>query len=97
MLVIIQEILYPLMCHNDEDDELFENDPVEYIKTKYDVFEDFVSPVNAARQLIYEVASKRKDMLQKTMMFCMQFLQTQGLTARQKDGILHIVGKCRSA
>lgn len=23
------------MCHTDEDDDLFENDPVEYIKLKY--------------------------------------------------------------
>lgn len=37
MLIIIQEILYPLMCHTDEDDELFENDPVEYIKLKYGI------------------------------------------------------------
>ncbi len=35
MLVIIQEILYPLMCHTDEDEDLFQNDPVEYIKIKY--------------------------------------------------------------
>lgn len=92
MPVIIQEILFPLMCHTDEDDDLFENDPVEYIKQKYDVFEDFVSPVNAARQLVYHVTSKRKDMLQKTMMFSMQMLQNQSLQPRQKDGILHIVG-----
>lgn len=59
MLVIIQEILYPLMCHTDEDEDLFENDPVEYIKTKYDVFEDFVSPVNAARQLVFQVRLER--------------------------------------
>jgi hypothetical protein len=91
MLVIIQEILYPLMCHTDEDDDLFENDPIEYIKAKYDVFEDFVSPVNAARQLVYQVANKRKQMLEQSMVFCMQVLQTQ-LPPRQKDGILHIVG-----
>lgn len=35
MMVIIQEILFPLMCHTDEDEDLFENDPVEYIKLKY--------------------------------------------------------------
>ena len=41
---------------------------------------------------MYQVASKRKEMLQKTMVFCMQVLATQGLPPRQKDGILHIVG-----
>ena len=37
MMVIIQEILFPLMCHTDEDDDLFENDPIEYIKLKYGI------------------------------------------------------------
>lgn len=92
MMVIIQEILYPLMCHTDEDDDLFENDPIEYIKANYDVFADFVSPVNAARQLVYHVCNKRKQMLEQSMMFCMQVLQNQQLSPRQKDGILHIVG-----
>ena len=92
MLVIVQEILYPLMCHTDEDEELFENDPVEYIKAKFDVFEDFISPVNAARQLVFQVANRRKIMLEQTTMFCMQVLQNQQLGPRQKDGILHIIG-----
>jgi hypothetical protein len=48
--------------------------------------------VNAARQLIYQVASKRKQMLEQAMIFCMQVLQNGQLEARQKDGILHIVG-----
>ena len=37
MLIIIQEILYPLMCHTDEDEDLFQNDPIEYIKIKYGI------------------------------------------------------------
>jgi hypothetical protein len=92
MLIIIQEILYPLMCHTDEDEDLFENDPVEYIKIKYDVFEDFVSPVNASRQLVFQVCKKRKQVLEQAMLFCMQALQNPQLTPRQKDGILHIIG-----
>lgn len=92
MLIIIQEILYPLMCHTDEDEDLFENDPVEYIKTKYDVFEDFVSPVNAARQLVFHVCNKRKVVLEQAMAFCIQVLQNPQLAPRQKDGILHIIG-----
>ena len=92
MMVVVQEILYPLMCHADEDDDLFENDPVEYIKAKYDVFEDFVSPVNASRQLVYLACNKRKQILEQSMLFCMQMLHNPQLQPRQKDGILHIVG-----
>ena len=35
MAAIIQEILFPLMCHSDEDQDLWESDPVEYIRVKY--------------------------------------------------------------
>jgi len=33
--VLIQDIVFPLMCHNDDDEELWESDPVEYIRVKY--------------------------------------------------------------
>lgn len=32
---LIQEVLFPLMCHSDEDDELWNTDPQEYIRVKY--------------------------------------------------------------
>ena len=32
---IVQEIIFPLMCHSDEDEELWQSDPVEYIRVKY--------------------------------------------------------------
>ena len=33
--VIVQEILFPLMCHSDQDEDLWQADPVEYIRIKY--------------------------------------------------------------
>ena len=56
------------------------------------MFEDFLSPVNAARQLVFQVANNRKQMLEQAMLFCMQVLQNPQLQPRQKDGILHIIG-----
>ena len=35
MATIVQEIVFPLMCHSDEDEELWQTDPVEYIRIKY--------------------------------------------------------------
>lgn len=36
---IIQEVIFPLMCHSDSDQELWETDPLEYIRLKYGMFE----------------------------------------------------------
>ena len=51
-----------------------------------------MSPVNAARQLVFQVCNKRKQVLEQAMLFSMQVLQNAQLPPRQKDGILHIVG-----
>ncbi|CAB4067352.1 IPO7 [Lepeophtheirus salmonis] len=40
------------------DAELWEADPFEYIRIKFDIFEDFVSPVTAAQTLLYSVCRK---------------------------------------
>lgn len=32
---IIQDIIFPLMCHSDADQELWETDPHEYISQKF--------------------------------------------------------------
>ncbi|XP_074661019.1 importin-7-like [Tubulanus polymorphus] len=89
---ITSYVLFPLMCHNDEDDELWETDPHEYIRIKYDVFEDFVSPVTAAQTLLHSSVAKRKGVLQKTVDFCMSILRTPNVGPRQKDGALHMIG-----
>lgn len=56
------------------------------------MFEDFVSPVTAAQTLLHSACKKRKDMLQKTMMFVMQVLTSPNADPKQKDGALHMVG-----
>ncbi|KAK2154166.1 hypothetical protein LSH36_275g06021 [Paralvinella palmiformis] len=94
MLVIIQKIIFPLMCHTDEDQELWESDPAEYIRVKYDVFQEFFSPVTAAQTLLCTVVTRRKEMLQRTMGFIMAILtNNDGPTdPRHKAGALHMVG-----
>ena len=57
-----------------------------------DVFEDFLSPVIAAQTLFYTAASKRKEVLQKSVGFCMQILTQPDTDPRQKDGALHMIG-----
>lgn len=89
---MIQDVLFPLMCYTDEDDELWRDDPYEYIRLKFDVFEDFISPVTAAQTVLHSSASKRKEVLSKTMGFCMQVITEQNVDPRKKDGALHMIG-----
>ena len=58
------------------------------------MFEEFLSPTMAAQTLLHNSASKRKQVLNNTVEFCMQALTGQkgAVTHRQKDGILHILG-----
>ncbi|XP_045784073.1 importin-7 [Maniola jurtina] len=94
MFAIIQDVLFPLMSYSEADEELWFSDPHEYIRIKFDIFEDFVSPVTAAQSLLMSCCKKRKDMLERTMHLCMQVLTSQGgeYGPRQRDGALHMVG-----
>nr|CAI5832904.1 unnamed protein product [Callosobruchus analis] len=92
MPAIIQDVLFPLMSYSADDHELWTMDPHDYIRVKFDVFEDFVSPVTAAQNLLHSSCKKRKEMLQKTMIMLTQILTNNATEPPQKDGALHMVG-----
>ncbi|MEQ2214928.1 hypothetical protein XENOCAPTIV_024038 [Xenoophorus captivus] len=64
---IIQDVVFPLMCYTDSDEELWQEDPYEYIRMKFGgetrahVFEDFISPTTAAQTLLFTACNKRKE------------------------------------
>ncbi|KAM0731269.1 Importin-7 [Formica fusca] len=92
MFEIIRDVLFPILSYSATDEELWNTDPYEYIRVKFDIFEDFVSPVTAAQTLLHSACRKRKDMLQKTMQFCLEVLTSPNADPRQKDGALHMIG-----
>ena len=59
-----------------------------------DIFEDFVSPVAAAATFLHTAVSKRKQVLDPTMNFCVHLLNLpEGKRdPKQKDGVLHMIG-----
>lgn len=69
---LIKNVIFPLMSYSQEDDELWNTDPYEYIRIKFDVFEDFVSPVTASQSLLHSICKKRKDILPQTMEFLLK-------------------------
>ena len=89
---LIKGVIFPLMSYTAEDAELWETDPHEYVRIKFDIFEDFVSPVTAAQTLLHSICKLRKDALPSTMEFLLQVLQNSATLPPQKDGALHMIG-----
>ncbi|XP_055963797.1 importin-8 [Sorex fumeus] len=89
---ISEDVIFSVMCYKDEDEELWQEDPYEYIRMKFDIFEDYASPTTAAQTLLYTAAKKRKEVLPKMMAFCYQILTDPNYDPRKKDGALHVIG-----
>ncbi|XP_004700059.1 importin-8 [Echinops telfairi] len=89
---ISEDVIFSVMCYKDEDEELWQDDPYEYIRMKFDIFEDYASPTTAAQTLLYTAAKKRKEVLPKMMAFCYQILTDLNFDPRKKDGALHVIG-----
>ena len=90
-----------MLCFDDADEELWVEDPEEYIRKGYDIIEDIYSPKTAAVSVLYTLcSSKKKNQLDSIMAFLgsiLQEFQSQGQhvskqTARKMDGALLAIG-----
>ncbi|CAL9749826.1 unnamed protein product [Musa acuminata subsp. burmannicoides] len=97
--IILFEIVFPLMCFNDNDQNLWSEDPHEYVRKGYDIIEDLYSPRTAAMDFVSELVRKHgKENLQKFIHFIVDiFTRYDGASVefkpyRQKDGALLAIG-----
>lgn len=80
------------MSFSEADEELWEMDPIEYIHRKFDVFDDFTSPVPAAESLLHSLCKTRKGILTSVMSAFLTIISNPNITPKEKDGALHMVG-----
>ncbi|XP_035003852.1 importin-8 isoform X6 [Hippoglossus stenolepis] len=92
MQTICQEVIFPLMCYKDEDEKLWQEDPYEYIRMKFNLYDDHALPATAAQSFLCKAARKRKEVLPQMMEFCHQILMDPSANPRSKDGALHCIG-----
>ncbi|XP_023205798.1 importin-8 isoform X4 [Xiphophorus maculatus] len=92
MQTICHEVIFPLMCYRDEDERLWQEDPYEYIRMKFNIYDDHSLPATAAQSLLCKAARKRKEILPQMMAFCHKILADPSTDPRSKDGALHCVG-----
>ncbi|KAK6930635.1 Importin-beta, N-terminal domain [Dillenia turbinata] len=97
--VLLFEIIFPLMCFNDNDQKLWDEDPHEYVRKGYDIIEDLYSPRTASMDFVSELVRKRgKENLQKFIQFIVEIFKSYDEASaeykpyRQKDGALLAVG-----
>ncbi|KAL1924145.1 uncharacterized protein VTP21DRAFT_7180 [Calcarisporiella thermophila] len=95
---LVGYFIFPQMCFTDEDQELWEEDPVEYVRLKVDPFDDFHSPIMNCTNLLMSLAQDRKK---HTFMGILGFANSilskyaesspESRDPRQKDGALSII------
>ncbi|KAK9159720.1 hypothetical protein Syun_006061 [Stephania yunnanensis] len=97
--IVLFEIIFPLMCFNDNDQKLWDEDPHEYVRKGYDIIEDLYSPRTAAMDFVSELVRKRgKDNLKKFILFIVEIFKRYNdanpkyKPYRQKDGALLAIG-----
>ncbi|KAK4258307.1 hypothetical protein QN277_007767 [Acacia crassicarpa] len=97
--VLLFEIVFPLMCFNDNDQKLWNEDAHEYVRKGYDIIEDLYSPRTASMDFVSELVRKRgKENLHKFIQFIVEIFKRYDEAPgeykpyRQKDGALLAIG-----
>ncbi|EGC38931.1 hypothetical protein DICPUDRAFT_75469 [Dictyostelium purpureum] len=96
---LIQKILFPILCFNEKDAELWEDDPQEFLRSQFESAATFATPRIEALNFIIDVVGKRgRANLDSIMGFCIQKLNVYNSAAdasqknpNEKDGILIII------
>uniref|UniRef100_A0AC35U918 Importin N-terminal domain-containing protein n=1 Tax=Rhabditophanes sp. KR3021 TaxID=114890 RepID=A0AC35U918_9BILA len=88
---LTEKLLFPLMKHNEEDEDTWNDNPAEYIQIKYYCYEDF-NNVGSAAVLIIQAAAKRKAILPSYLTFILNIL-SHSKDPIDTDGAIHMIGE----
>ncbi|KAI9281483.1 armadillo-type protein [Sporodiniella umbellata] len=96
---LVAHFVFPQLCFSDEDQELWDEDPVEFVHKKVDPLEDFHSPQTNAMNFLIDLARDRKK---HTFMGILNFVNSvlnkyleapqDQRNPREKDGALCMIG-----
>lgn len=87
---LLQDVIVPLLSFNNELAELWENDPLEYIRSSTD-YESDETPAESAAIFVKQICTSRKGVLDKCMQYCIHVL-TSDFKPEIKDGAFHLIG-----
>eukprot|EP01080_Neovahlkampfia_damariscottae_P008673 gene8673-620_t len=93
------EVIFPLLCFNQDDAELWINDPHEYIKVAFDISFDFYSAKVAAANVLLTLSKLRP----KTAPVILKFLNQKMVNHQKeqnfyvKEGVLYCIGLMKAS
>ncbi|VDO04808.1 unnamed protein product [Rodentolepis nana] len=87
---LLRDVIIPCISYNKETAELWEGDPLEFIRSNTD-YETDDTACDAARLFIKRTCTSRKRILDKCMEYCVQLLNSD-LSPEIKDGAFHLIG-----
>ncbi|CAG8437081.1 2268_t:CDS:10 [Funneliformis mosseae] len=96
---LVSHFIFPQLCFSKEDEELWVEDPVDYVHKKLDPLEEFTTPITSTITFLMDLAKYRhKFIFKKILNFIHNVLNTyrdappESKDPSQKDGALKMIG-----
>ena len=99
---LISHVLFPILCQSDEDIELFDSDPPEYLHRKLNFYEEVSAPDVAATNFLVSLTKSRKKLTFTILTFVNDVVNRYEMSpddqknAREKEGALRMIGTLAS-
>ncbi|CAI7566168.1 unnamed protein product [Penicillium glandicola] len=99
---LIAHFVFPILCQSDEDIELFEDDPSEYLHRKLNFYEEVSAPDVAATNFLVSLTKNRKKQTFSILTFVNSIVSKYESASddqkqpREKEGALRMIGSLAS-
>ncbi|KAL8671777.1 MAG: hypothetical protein Q9168_003724 [Polycauliona sp. 1 TL-2023] len=99
---LIAHVFFPILCQSDEDLELFNSDPSEYLHRKINFYEEVTAPDVAATNFLVSLTKSRKKQTFTILNFVNGIVNTYEASPenqknpREKEGALRMIGTLAS-
>ncbi|KAF2236154.1 ARM repeat-containing protein [Viridothelium virens] len=99
---LVTHLVFPVLCQSDEDIELFETDPQEYLHRKLNFYEEVSAPDVAATNFLVSLTKSRRKETFTILNFVNQVVNRYEAApdheknAREKEGALRMIGTLSS-
>ena len=98
METLLSHVIFPILCQSDEDLELFDTDPQEYVHRKLNLYEEVTAPDVAATQFLVSLTKSRRKQTFTILNFVngvvnkYEVAPADQKNPREKEGALRMIG-----